>query len=246
MSHPLPAPGSPGARKVSTLVAVAGALAFIAWVTLKTSEPSEGGVRTGSKPDQTSMAVDLPPVPPIEPPSFDQATPTDRPLPTTSVPVVAQPPSVGLVGQGEMGGQGNGMPGLDLGLEGAPGEGMAVASGGGGRGNGAGSGVGNGVGSERFVYQLGQVDQDAQPDKIVDPAYPRRAKEDGIEASVELRLLIDEHGRIEQMEVLGAPPGYGFDAALKKSSQQWRFVPAQLGGVPVPQWVRMPYSFHLE
>jgi len=233
-------------RKASTAVAIFGALVFLAWLVLKSPDQGETGIRPPAKARDVDVVVEVPPTPPPDPQEIAEQPPTDRQILTSPVPVPVQPPSVGLVGQGEMGGKGNGTPGLDLGLEGGAGEGMAVAAGGGGKGDGAGSGVGNGVGSQRFVYQVGQVDQDARPDKIVDPPYPRRAKEDGIEASVELRLLIDERGRIEQIEVLGAPPGYGFDAALKKSSLQWRFKSATLGGVPVPQWVRMPYSFHLE
>jgi len=232
-------------KKVSTVVSVAAAIGFVFWLVLKAPGQGEGGLRPAPKSTEVQVVSDAPPVPPPQDQEIAEAIPVDRQIPTTSVPVPPQPPSVGLVGSGEMGGKGNGAPGLDLGLEGG-GEGMAVASGGGGKGNGAGSGVGNGVGSQRFIYQPGQVDQDAQPDKIVDPPYPRRAKEDGVEASVQLRLLVDEHGRVEQIEVLGAPPGYGFDNALKNSSQQWRFKPAHLGGVPVPQWVQMPYTFHLE
>jgi protein TonB len=149
-----------------------------------------------------------------------------------------------LVDAGAQGGSGNGLPGLDLGLEGA-GAGLAVAAGGGGTGHGAGTGTGNGVGSQRMVYEIGQVDKDAATDRITDPPYPRRAKEDGVEAALELRILVDERGRVEKIEVLGAPPGYGFEAALESASREWRFEPAQLGGVPVPEWVRMPYSFHL-
>lgn len=231
-------------RRISSVVAVTGALAFLGWIVLKAPSQGDTGLRP-AKPSESQLDVDLPLAPVPQDEAISEDVPQDRQLPTTATPVPPQPPSVGLVGSGEMGGKGNGIPGLDLGLEGG-GEGLAIAAGGGGKGNGAGSGVGNGVGSQRFVYQLGQVDQDAQASKIVDPPYPRRAKEDGVEASVDLRLLIDERGRIEQIEVLGAPPGYGFDAALKKASQQWRFKPAFLGGVPVPQWVRMPYSFHLE
>ncbi len=232
-------------RKLSTVAAVAGAGFFLVWLVLKSPDQGDSSLRKNTQTHDVQVVTD-PPVPVV--PQADEltvVTPLDRQIPTTATPVPVQTPSVGLVGQGEMGGKGNGIPGLDLGLEGN-GEGLAVASGTGGKGNGAGTGIGNGVGSQRFVYQLGQVDQDAQPDKIVDPPYPRRAKEDGVEAAVELRLLIDERGRIEQIEVLGAPPGYGFDVALKTASQQWRFKPAHLGGVPVPEWVRMPYSFHLE
>lgn len=123
---------------------------------------------------------------------------------------------------------------------------MAVAAGGGGKGKGIGTGTGDGVGTQRMVYQLGQVDQDAGVDRMLDPPYPRRAKEEGVQASLELRILVDERGRVEKLEVLGAPPGYGFEASIQSASRDWRFKPAQLGGVPVPQWVRIPYTFHLE
>lgn len=232
-------------RRVSTLAAVAGAFGFVVWVVLKSPAEVDGGIPRAARTQDVQVVEAVVPVPPQEEASEPELIPPERAIPSM-VPVAPQPPSVGLVEQGEAGGAGNGIPGLDLGLEGSGGDGMAVAAGGGGRGGGAGTGVGSGVGSQRFVYQLGQVDEDAQPEKIVDPPYPRRAKEDGVEAAVELRLLVDERGRVEKLEVLGAPPGYGFEAALKNSSQQWRFKPAHLGGVPVPQWVRMPYSFHLE
>lgn len=244
--HPVAPSAAPGwVRRTSTAAAIAGALGFFAWLVLKAPAQGEADIRPPANTTSADVVVEVPPPPP-DPQEIQEQVPTDRQILASPVPVPVQPPSVGLVGAGEMGGKGDGTPGLDLGVEGEAGDGLAVAAGGGGKGEGAGSGVGNGVGSQRFVYQVGQVDQDARPDKVVDPPYPRRAKEDGVEASVELRLLIDERGRIEQIEVLGAPPGYGFDAALKKASLQWRFQPAHLGGVPVPQWVRMPYSFHLE
>lgn len=189
------------------------------------------------------MDVELPPAPP-EPPREDPTDPVPpipRDAPVASVPST---PSVGLVSTGPTGGAGNGVPGLDLGLEGQSRGGMVVASGGGGSGGGVGTGTGSGVGTSRFFYQPGQVDQDARPSgALAEPAYPRRADEDGIEAMVEVRLLIDERGHVEQIEVLGAPPGYGFEAALKKTSARWRFEPARLGGVTVPQWVRLPWHF---
>lgn len=232
-------------RRLSTVAAVSGALGFLIWLVFKSpGEVGEVGIRPVAKSHDVQVVEAVPPAPEQETRLDPEFVPPERQIPTTH-PMVPQPPSVGLVEQGEAGGSGNGIPGLDLGLEGGAG-GLAVAGGGGGRGGGAGTGVGSGVGSQRFVYQLGQVDEDAQVEKIFDPPYPRRAKEDGIEAAVELRLLVDERGRVEKIEVLGAPPGYGFDAALKAASQQWKFKPAHLGGVPVPQWVRMPYSFHLE
>ncbi|HXP91276.1 MAG TPA: energy transducer TonB [Fibrobacteria bacterium] len=224
-------------------LAAAGLVVLAAWwiVRLPSGSPAEV-----ARPRTVSdiQSVEISPVPP-RPPAAQEVR---EPVPTNSVAaaqaMVPSSPSVGLVDAGAQGGSGNGMPGLDLGLEGT-GTGMAVAAGGGGTGHGTGTGTGNGVGSQRMVYEIGQVDKDAATDRISDPPYPRRAKEDGVEAALELRILVDERGRVEKIEVLGAPPGYGFEAALESASRDWRFEPAQLGGVPVPEWVRMPYSFHL-
>jgi TonB family protein len=183
-----------------------------------------------------------PPAPEVLPDEVQETPRTSTPVPVEAP--LPSAPSVGLVDAGAAGGSGNGLPGLDLGLEGG-GPGLVVAAGGGGKGAGAGTGVGNGVGSQRMVYQLGQVDQDASADRTDPPPYPRRAKEDLIEAHLELRILVDERGKVEKIEVLGAPPGYGFETAVESASRSWRFQPAQLGGVPVPQWVRMPLDFHL-
>lgn len=190
-----------------------------------------------------SLPVDIPPPPPQVPQPQEISTPTVTPSVATQAVAIAAPVA-GLVDPGAGGGAGN-APGLDLGLEGGP-DGMAVAAGGGGKGKGIGTGTGDGVGTQRMVYQLGQVDQDAGVDRMLDPPYPRRAKEEGVQASLELRILVDERGRVEKLEVLGAPPGYGFEASIQSASRDWRFKPAQLGGVPVPQWVRIPYTFHLE
>lgn len=220
--------------------AVVACLALFVWWRVR---PEAGVEIRPSRQVATAVAVELPPTPKVEAlPDEIVPVPTTDPV-VASDAVSAQAPSVGLVEVGSAGGSGNG-PGLDLGLEG--GSGLAVAAGGGGTGHGVGTGTGNGVGSERMVYQLGQVDQDAGVDRIVDPPFPRRAKEDGVQANLELRILVDERGRVEKLEVLGAPPGYGFETAVQNASRNWRFRPAQLGGVPVPQWVRMPYNFRLE
>jgi len=233
-----------GRHKLAIAIGIGAAIGLPLWILFRDADIA-GVPRALAPRTATVMDVELPPAPPAEevaPEEPSEATPI--PTPDARMASVPSTPSVGIVATGPAGGSGNGVPGLDLGLEGGPGSGMAVASGGGGSGGGAGSGVGSGVGTQRFVYQPGQVDQDARPSgALAEPAYPRRADEDGIEALVEVRLLVDERGRVEQVEVLGAPPGYGFEAALKKAAARWRFEPAHLGGVPVPQWVRLPWHF---
>jgi len=207
---------------------------------------------TPRKAPPAMASVEVAPPPP-GPAQEQVATPQDVP---TNVPVPTQEqavsqPSVGILSATMAGGSGNGMPGpaLDLGLAG--GRGMGVATGGGGHGGGIGTGVGSGSGSgsggtsARFVYNPGETDTDPRVLASSDPVYPRRAREDGVEPRVELRILVDERGRVEQVEVMGAPAGYGFEAALRSSVLQWRFQPATKGGVPVRTWVSQGYQFRL-
>lgn len=232
-----------GRYRLALALLVGGAVGLPLWVAFRDADthvpmppPAKG---------QTSVVdVELPAPTPEETPEFAQPDPMVPVPPESPVASVPSTPSIGLVSTGPTGGAGNGVPGLDLGLEGGAGAGMAVASGGGGSGGGVGTGTGSGIGTSRFVYQAGQVDQDAKPSgTLAEPAYPRRADEDGIEALVEVRVLVDERGRVEQVEVLGAPPGYGFEASIRKVVSRWRFEPARLGGVQVPQWVRIPWHF---
>jgi len=200
-------------------------------------------------PAMATVEVALPPAPAPEQVATPQDVPTNVPTPTSEQ-AVSQP-SVGILSAAMAGGSGNGMPGpaLDLGLAG--GRGMGVATGGGGHGGGIGTGVGSGSGSgsggtsARFVYNPGETDTDPRVLTSSDPVYPRRAREDGVEPRVELRILVDERGRVEQVEVMGAPAGYGFEASLRSAVLQWRFQPATKGGVPVRTWVSQGYQFRL-
>lgn len=246
---PKPAPPPPrrrrlrGRHKLAIALVIGGAVGLPLWIAFRDAD-TVGALPQAPKPSVSVVDVELPAPSPEAVPEAAPTEPAVTPPPEARAAPVASTPSVGLVSTGPAGGSGNGVPGLDLGLEGNGGSGMAVASGGGGSGGGVGTGTGSGIGTSRFVYQVGQVDQDAKPSgALAEPAYPRRADEDGIEALVEVRALVDERGRVEQVEVLGAPAGYGFEASVRKASARWRFEPARLGGVPVPQWVRIPWHF---
>jgi len=90
----------------------------------------------------------------------------------------------------------------------------------------------------------GQVDRQPRERHAPPPAYPRRALRRNREATVTMKLLIDEKGRVQEVKFLGGPPA--FRDAVSKVIRQWRFDPAKVNGRPVPVWGRKEIRFSLE
>ena len=80
----------------------------------------------------------------------------------------------------------------------------------------------------------------------VPPRYPETLRAAGIEGSVLVELVIDTAGRIEpgSVRIVEAtrPP---FAAAVRAALDEYRFLPAEVGGRPVRVRVRLPFTFEL-
>lgn len=74
------------------------------------------------------------------------------------------------------------------------------------------------------------------------PVYPESARAAGLEATVTLRLSIDEHGKVTEAEVV-EPLGSGFDEAARDAALRLRFAPATKGGAPIPSRLRFAIRF---
>jgi protein TonB len=109
----------------------------------------------------------------------------------------------------------------------------------------AGDGVAVGTGSmENVVYEAGEVDEQAQVLKEVQPKFPERAKKLGISGYVKVMVVIDVYGDVAQASVMSLdPPGYGFENEALKAVRQWKFSPAHLGGYPVAQKATKEFRF---
>ena len=109
----------------------------------------------------------------------------------------------------------------------------------------AGDGVAVGTGSmENVVYEAGEVDEQAQVLKEVQPTFPARAKKLGVSGYVKVMIVIDAYGEVSQANVMSLdPPGYGFETEALKAVRQWKFSPAQLGGYPVAQKATKEFRF---
>mgnify|MGYP004446911731 FL=1 len=118
---------------------------------------------------------------------------------------------------------------MDLSLaRGAAGDGVAVGTG----------------GMENVVYEAGEVDEQAQVLREVQPKFPERAKRIGVNGYVKVLMVIDVYGDVAQTQVLTLdPPGYGFETEALNAVRQWKFSPAQLGGYPVAQKATKEFRF---
>lgn len=78
------------------------------------------------------------------------------------------------------------------------------------------------------------------------PSYPSISRRMGEQGKVLLRVLVDENGLPQQIEIKQSSGFDRLDKAALASVQRWRFVPGKRGGVPEAMWNIVPVNFVLE
>jgi protein TonB len=79
-----------------------------------------------------------------------------------------------------------------------------------------------------------------------DPKYPKRARDEGKEGVVLIRVLVSIDGRVQDFHLEADPPGY-FEEAIETALPRWRFEPAlDEDGRPIEEWVEYQLEFRLE
>ena len=96
-----------------------------------------------------------------------------------------------------------------------------------------------------FIFD--SVDLDKAPEVIgrVNPEYPYKARERGVEGYVAVKVLVGQDGAVRQVNVLKAKPPGMFEKAVRKAMLDWRFQPGEVGGEPVTAWVTTTLHFRL-
>jgi len=93
----------------------------------------------------------------------------------------------------------------------------------------------------------GGGDRDVVPLVRVDPEYPPRAKQRGIEGWVDLEFTIGPAGNVQDPFVLGANPSQVFDQSALRAVRRWRYNPKLENGKAVARkGVRVRLRFELE
>jgi len=73
--------------------------------------------------------------------------------------------------------------------------------------------------------------------------YPPAARRMNRSAEIAVRVLVDEKGRVEKAERVGAPAGMGFDEAALEVARLSSYNPATKDGIKVKMWVSMKVTF---
>ena len=91
----------------------------------------------------------------------------------------------------------------------------------------------------RASEALGLVPRPIQQDQ---PRYPEPVRRWGVSGSVVLRVVVDEQGKPQVVDLV-EPLGYGLDQAAIDAVNQWKFEPARSDGKPVKVYIRARINF---
>jgi TonB family protein len=113
------------------------------------------------------------------------------------------------------------------------------ASGEGGPGNSAGAGANGGASTPGLLFSQASYAHNPKP------KYPERARREGWEGTVLLRVLVDEEGKSKSIEIDRSSGFETLDYTAVETVKRWRFFPARRGGGRVESWVKIPIVFRL-
>jgi protein TonB len=77
------------------------------------------------------------------------------------------------------------------------------------------------------------------------PNYPEASRRRGEQGVVRVELLVDPNGRVVDVRVLESSGFSTLDAEAVKTVRDWRFRPAQRGGLPVAGSITTAVHFRL-
>ncbi len=96
-----------------------------------------------------------------------------------------------------------------------------------------------------FVFESYELDQAPRAVVKMPPVYPFKAREQGIEGVVQVKILVNEDGSVGEVLIMDARPPGTFEEAVLVSVPRWRFEPGVVGGKKVTSWVVTALHFKL-
>jgi protein TonB len=77
------------------------------------------------------------------------------------------------------------------------------------------------------------------------PDYPPLARDAGIEGTVAIKVLVDEHGKVVEAQVLSSDVTPAMERAALAAARKCKFRPAKQRTIPVKAQVMIPFQFQL-
>lgn len=108
-------------------------------------------------------------------------------------------------------------------------------------GNGSAAGAANGKGAEDMPATAARFDADYLHNPA--PLYPQQSRRLKEEGTVQLLVLVSEHGDPQSVQVRKSSGFERLDEAALIAVRQWRFVPAKRGNVAIAAQVIVPINF---
>jgi len=96
-----------------------------------------------------------------------------------------------------------------------------------------------------MVFQQYELDQAPRAIVKMPPAYPFKAREQGVEGVVQVKILVREDGSVGEVQIMDSRPKDVFDDAVINAVQRWRFEAGTIGGKKVTSWVVTALHFKL-
>ncbi len=94
------------------------------------------------------------------------------------------------------------------------------------------------------VYHVGDRVTAPRAAYTPDPPYSDAAREQRIEGTMALQLVVDSSGQTRDI-VIVSPIGYGLDELAVEAVRTWKFEPARKDGQPVSVAINVEVAFHL-
>lgn len=78
------------------------------------------------------------------------------------------------------------------------------------------------------------------------PVYPRAARRRGMEGEVLLKVLVNEKGLVEELELVNSSGHRVLDRAALAAVRRWAFTPGRRGDEAISMWVTVPVRFVID
>ncbi len=102
------------------------------------------------------------------------------------------------------------------------------------------------IGIDRnVIYDKDSVDEKPVPIKKIQPFYPEFVKDQGISGIVKTSLVIDQNGKVSDINVISSP-NEALSDEVRKAIARWEYKPGRIKGVPVKVQTTVEISFQLE